>query len=105
VLGIGAGASSAAEVAAERTIPLALLSPSFAGLSMPSHVPVLVLTGDQEASSDRAAAVTGRRVVYRGLGAGFWDDASAEYSQPAATDAMKRLVAFLDRHLGVVAAA
>ena len=104
VLGIGGGADPAAEVAAERNIPLVLLSPSFAGSVVPSNVPVLVLSTDPETTSSHRGAA-GRWVVYRGLGSGFWNDASADYSLPAATDALQRLVGFLDRHLGVAAAA
>ena len=104
VLGIGAGAVSAAEVATERSIPLVLLSPSLAGLVVPVNAPVLVLSAEAT-SANRGPAATGRWVVYRGLGAGFWDDASADYSLAAATDALSRLVGFLDRHLGVDAAA
>jgi hypothetical protein len=47
----------------------------------------------------------GRRIAYPGVGPGFWDDAAPDYAADAARDALRRIVEFLDRHLGVAAAA
>ena len=90
-------------VAGERTLPLVLLSPNLDGFTLPVVAPLLVLTTDP-GSAERTAGA-GRWVVYRGPGPGFWNDASPDYAFAAATDALKRLVDFLDRHLGMAAAA
>ncbi len=103
VVGIGSGATIAATVADERSLPLVLLSPTLEGLSVPMGAPLLVLTTDPAPA--RSTSSAGRWVVYRGLGPGFWNDASPDYAFTAATDALKRLVDFLDRHIGIAVAA
>ncbi|MEK7251625.1 MAG: hypothetical protein AAB198_00020 [Actinomycetota bacterium] len=105
VVGIGSGAGIAAAVAGERTLPLVLLSPTFDGFTLPVVAPLLVLTTDPEEGSAQRTSGAGRWVVYRGLAPGFWNDASPDYASAASTDALQRLVDFLDRHLGMAAAA
>ena len=101
VIGVGAGADWATEVAAERGLPLVLLTPS-GKVTPPETTPVLGFGIGGEAAPETRR---GHWVVYRGLGAGFWDDASPDYSAAAAIDCWTRVIAFLDRHLGWAAAA
>ena len=99
VIGIGSGSATAVAVAAAGGLPLILLSPESMGTDV-GAIPTLILgpaSGDTETG--------GRHIVYRGVGPGFWDDASPDYGPAAAGDALRRIVEFLDRHLIAVAAA
>lgn len=99
VIGIGPGAVLAAEVAVASDLPLILLSPEAVGAAVGSG-PVLLIAPDGGPTIG-----AGRRVAYRGVGPGFWDDASPDFVPAAARDAFRRIVEFLDRHLGSAAAA
>jgi hypothetical protein len=102
VVGVGLGAEWAIGVAGERRLPLVLIVPSPTPSQLPGSVPVLVVGTD---SAPGSGVLSGHWVTYRGIGTGFWDDASPDYSVAPATDCLARLVGFLDRHLGVAAAA
>lgn len=99
VIGIGTGSVLASEVAATSELPLILLSPDSVGAAVGTG-PILVIAPD-----DGPTVVAGRRIAYRGVGPGFWDDASPDFVPAAARDALRRIVEFLDRHLGSAAAA
>lgn len=99
VLGVGAGSPLALEVASPGAV-LVLLSPEPADLDPPAGLPTLLVT-----TADRPQPPLGAAVSYRGLGPGFWDDGSSDYSDLAARDAFARMIGFLDLHLGVAALA
>ncbi len=99
VAGIGPGADSAVRVAAERGLPLLLLDPHPVTADVAGCGPVLTL------AAGAVVGLPGRVVSYRSAGTGFWDDASPGYDPLAGRDAFDRIVAFLDRHLGLPAAA
>jgi hypothetical protein len=78
VIGIGSGSATAVSVAAAGGFPLILLSPESIGTDVDA-VPTLILgpaSGDPDAG--------GRRIVYGGVGPGFWDDASPDFAPAAA---------------------
>ncbi len=100
VIGVGAGAAEAAAVAMERGLALVLLDPDVAPL-IPPEVAVLTLTGGEGGGGGGG----GRRVTYRGVSRGFWDDSAVGYHPVAAADALRRIIGFLDRQLGDAAAA
>jgi hypothetical protein len=99
VLGIGAGAAVAAEVAAAGGLALILLSPESAAIGSGTG-PTLIL-----GPAGGASGGFGKRITYRGVGPGFWDDASPDFAPAAAGDALRRIVEFLDRYLGAAVAA
>lgn len=104
VLGLGAGAAAAARLAAERGAALAI-SPSaledvaglLAGLTSPLLAFLSGPGGDVPAV--RATVGRGEWVVYGSAGPGFFDDGSEDYDRPAAEDAFRRFIAFLDAWL------
>jgi len=99
VIGIGSGSATAVSVAAAGGFPVILLSPDSIGTDV-GAVPTLIL-GPASSAPDAG----GRRIVYGGVGPGFWDDASPDFAPAAARDALRRIVEFLDRHLIAAAAA
>lgn len=98
-VGAGAGAHGAVRVAAERGLPLLLLDPDRVTIDATGCGPVLTLV------AGAAPGLPGRVIAYRSVGPGFWDDAAPGYDLAAGRDAFDRIVAFLDRHLGLPAAA
>ena len=98
VLGLGTGADAAAVAAATHGLPLILLDPAPLTVDPSGSGPVLALvTG--------TGGFPGRVVTYRSAKPGFWDDLSPGYDLATSRDALERIVAFLDRHLAVPAAA
>lgn len=105
VIGVGSGVDWATDLASRLRLPLVLLSPATPPQNLPEGVPVLMVTAGNVGDPVGIPSPRGRRVVYRGLGPGFWDDTSDDYSAVAAADCHLRIIGFLDRHLGVVAVA
>ncbi|HEX5630294.1 MAG TPA: hypothetical protein VFY15_01410 [Acidimicrobiia bacterium] len=99
VAGVGSGADRAVQVAAERGLPLLLLDPDRVTADAAGCGPVLTL------AAGAVVGLPGRVVAYGSVSTGFWDDASPGYDIGAGRDAFDRIVAFLDRHLGLPAAA
>lgn len=99
VLGIGTGADAATASAASLGLPLILLDPAPLAVDSAGSGPALTLVAGV------AGGFPGRIVAYPSAQPGFWDDLSPGFDPATSRDALERIVAFLDRHLGVPAAA
>lgn len=113
MVGLGAGGGPAAVAAAEHGVGVLALVGAPLDRDLLDSVPgrLLVLHGADDPSAPAAEVRDmqadlgrGQWVLYGGVGAGFFDDASAGYDAAAAGDARDRLVAHLDARFGVVAA-
>jgi dienelactone hydrolase len=113
VVGLGASAPVALEVAREARGPLVLLGGPVTGLEpalAEVRGPVLgLIAGRPEAAAAvvrevHAATGRGEWIVYRRAEARFFDDDADDFDPASYEDALERAIAFLDRHLAPVSA-
>lgn len=112
LLGIGGGAMVAAIVAVEENVPaLVLVGPYAVDVSLEGYRGrLLALTPLDPPPRERLAAARtkagrGRWVGYPGAAAGFLDEGAPGYDPAAASDALQRIISFLEEGFGSAQAA
>jgi dienelactone hydrolase len=113
IVGLGSGGVTAAVVAGDEGVSvLGLIGSTLdSDLLEACTGPVIVLQGetDEATPADEVRALhqelgRGEWVLYGGVGAGFFDDASPTHNPAAAADAAERIIGFLDTAFGAVPA-